>query len=291
MLAGFSAAARVLGRQEKTEMKTKRTSLLMCAAVATAASLAGQVGTLPPPIGEFGLMGGALGQTLRLNVVNPVRAGDVVPLPCHVLAGFKGIRGATLGAVQDLNLAPGQAGFVELNFNNYVSRFGERLQVRPAMAAVNDGSAAGCKASAEMYDQLTGRTMAYASQFLPPPVNDRIPPPIPVFGLLGAAIGQSVRLNVLLPPGPTLPPGPVRVTLGFNIPGFPPGPSRIVDLMPGEGAFLDLPMDGLGLRLGQRIEIRPTIVGATGNLRVTAEVYDQLSGRTTTFVQPPPIND
>ena len=95
-----------------------------------------------------------------------------------------------------------------------------------------------------------------------------------------------MRLNVLYPPGPTLPPGPSRITLGFDIPGFPPGPTRTVDLMPGEGAFLDLPMDGFGLRLGQRIEVRPTVSGATANFRVTAEVYDQGSGRTTTFVIP-----
>ena len=272
------------------KLLTKRISFLTSVALAAASSLAGQVGGQPPPVGDFGLMGGALGQTLRLNVMNPARAGDVLPLPCHVLVGFKGIRGATLGPVQDLNLAPGQAAFVELNFNNHVSRFGERVQVHPAMAAVNDGSAVGCKASAEIYDQLTARTMAYAAQFIPDVIG-AIPPPIGDFGLLGAALGQTVRLNVLFPPGPTLPPGPTRITLGFDIPGFPPGPTRTVDLMPGEGAFLDLPMDGFGLRLGQRVEVRPTVSGATANFRVTAEVYDQVSGRTTTFVTPPPIND
>jgi hypothetical protein len=272
------------------KLLTKRISFLTSVALAAASSLTAQVGGNPPPVGDFGLMGGALGQTLRLNVVNPARAGDVLPLPCHVLVGFQGIRGATLGPVQDLNLAPGRAGFVELNFNNYVSRFGERLQVHPAVAAVNDGSAVGCRASAEMYDQLTARTMAYAVAFIPPPIPDQ-PPPVDGFGLLGAALGQTVRLNVLYPPGPTLPPGPVRITLGFDIPGFPPGPVRTVDLMPGEGAFLDLPVDGFGLRLGQRVEVRPTVGGAAANFRVTAEVFDQGSGRTTTFVTPPPVGD
>jgi hypothetical protein len=207
-----------------------------------------------------------------------------------VLVGFKGIRGATLGPVQDLNLAPGQAAFAELNFNNHVSRLGERVQVHPAMAAVNNGSAVGCRASAEIYDQLTARTMVYAAQFIPDVIG-AVPPPTDGFGLLGAALVQTVRLNVLFPPGPIFPPGPVRITLGFDIPGFPPGPVRTVDLMPGEGAFVDLPMDGFGLRLGQRVEVRPTVSGAAANFRVTAEVYDQGSGRTTTFVSPPPVND
>jgi hypothetical protein len=58
--------------------------------------------------------------------------------------------------------------------------------------------------------------MAYAVALLPPPINDT-PPPTNDFGLLGAALGQTVRLNVLYPPGPTFPPGPTRITLGFDI--------------------------------------------------------------------------
>src|SRR6476620_633885 len=117
----------------------KLLSFLTPVALAAASTLAAQVG-VPPPTNDFGLMGGALGQTLRLNVVNPAGAGDVLPLPCHLLVAFKGIRGATLGPVQDLNPAPGQAAFAELNFNSLVSRFGERVEVHPAMAAVNPGS-------------------------------------------------------------------------------------------------------------------------------------------------------
>jgi hypothetical protein len=278
-------------KRRTSEVNTKRISFLMCAALVTASSLAGQVGAQAPPVGEFGLMGGALGQTLRLNVVShPPPTGDVLPRPCNVLVGFKGIRGATVGPVQQLNLAPGGAGFVELNFNTLVNRLGERVQIQPVVTAVNPGSAVGCRASAEMYDQITARTTVYASAFEPPPVGE-IPPPVGEFGLIGAALGQTVRLNVLWPPGPSIPSGPARITLGFDIPGWPPGPSRTVDMMPGEGAFLDLPMDGFGLRLGQRVELRPTAAGATVNFRVTAEVYDQLSGRTTTLIQAPPQPD
>ena len=88
---------------------------------------------------------------------------------------FKGIRGATVGPVQQLDLAPGRAAVVELNFNALVSRFGERVQIQPAAAAVDPGSAAGCRISAEMYDQITGRTMAYASAE-PQPMGDTPPP-------------------------------------------------------------------------------------------------------------------
>lgn len=162
----------------------KNTSILAkCIALtaSTVASLCGQVDAIPPPIGEFGMIGGARGQTLRLNVVNrPAQAGFPSG-PCRATIGFADATGSAYppGPTRNVDLAPGQAAFVQFDFDRVLTQFGQRLQLRPVVIPAYEGSAQGCIASAEMFDQFTGRTMAYTAAYAaqePPPVGEQAPP-------------------------------------------------------------------------------------------------------------------
>jgi hypothetical protein len=191
-----------------------------------------------------------------------------------------------------VDLAPGQAAFVQFDFDRVLAQFGQRLQLRPVVVPLYEGSALGCIASAEMIDQFSGRTAAYAAQ-QPPPIGEH-PPPVPDFGMVGGALLQIIRLNLV-----AWPPGPVRscnATLGFAAAdGSALGRSSSVDLAPGQAAHLDLPMSGYNLRLGERVQIRPTLQeaapGSAAGCVATVEVFDVASGRTTTFVLPTGLPD
>src|SRR5262252_11012670 len=82
------------------------------------------------------------------------------------------------------------------------------------------------------------------------------------FPTLGIGPGQTLRLNaVAVQPGPSQSPAAGCVAiLSFSDPAgnvmVQPGPTQI-NLSPGQAAFLDLPSGGL--RLGQRLEARPTV--------------------------------
>jgi hypothetical protein len=82
------------------------------------------------------------------------------------------------------------------------------------------------------------------------------------------------------------PNGPCKAQLSFvDRNGVPqPPPTKIVNLNPGQADFLDVSAASLGLRFGQRVELRPVVTltsdpNASACL-ANAEAYDPLSGRT-----------
>jgi hypothetical protein len=153
------------------------------------------------------------------------------------------------------------------------------------------------------------------------------PPPDPerTFGMVGITHGQTMRLNVVdltPPPDPDknrVPPDPCRVLLSFrNAAGQPFTNNdgqpirRVVELQPGESAFLDLnadmfapPSTNADVVPGPaRLQLRP-VMRVLANppepdkqsppdpCRATMEVFDNASGRTSIFsgFQPPPDPD
>jgi hypothetical protein len=135
------------------------------------------------------------------------------------------------------------------------------------------------------------------------------------FGMVGITLGQTVRLNIvnlIPPPDPDAPPGPCRVVLSFRDANGRPFTDangqvvrREVSLQPGESAFLDLNGDlfappstnGAG-----RLQLRPVarVVSVPdgnyppGPCHATMEVFDNTTGRTSTFsagFEPPPDPD
>jgi hypothetical protein len=149
------------------------------------------------------------------------------------------------------------------------------------------------------------------------------PDPERSVGMVGITIGQTLRLNAVNlspPPDPDtngVPPGPCRVLLSFrnatgqpfiNSNGEPVG--RVVELPPGESAFLDLNADIFGAPSTNadvapgptRLQLRPFVRllepppdpdKQSDPCRSTMEVFDNTTGRTSIFsvLIPPPDPD
>ena len=130
------------------------------------------------------------------------------------------------------------------------------------------------------------------------PVGAVKTPPVPICppGLpLQLACLQSLRLTVNIVAGPiTPPPGtPVEAILGFlDVNGLPIGPSLPVSLLPGQSASLDLNPSTLPApsQATGPIEIQPVVspppnsAGFNGEIRSSAEVFDNQLGFGTLFV-------
>jgi len=117
----------------------------------------------PAPI--FPLQGVAWGQVLRLNLVafNPSPAN---PGPCIAQLSFVDKLGNPAGpAPKMVNLSLGQADFLDVAGARLVAQFGQRAELRPVVTIVTTGAAApaGCAATAEVYDQFSGRTWAWVN--------------------------------------------------------------------------------------------------------------------------------
>lgn len=100
---------------------------------------------------EFGMLGVTELQTARLNVVAyPTE-------PCIGQLSFVNAQGAQVGNTLNVQLAPGQATFLDLPGTTLVTKLGQRAEVQP-MLTVNNGS---CAASTEVYLNGLGTTSVY----------------------------------------------------------------------------------------------------------------------------------
>ena len=123
-----------------------------------------------PPQPIFGLQTIAWGQVLRLNVVawppDPIR-GTV----CLAQLSFADRLGNPAGpAPKVVNLTTGHADFLDIAGASVVGQFGLRAELRPVVTVypptpIVPGAAATsvCAATAEVYDQFTGRTWTWAN--------------------------------------------------------------------------------------------------------------------------------
>jgi hypothetical protein len=113
-----------------------------------------------PDDGHFPPIGGAFGQTVRLGVSALPMPDDGSPAaPCEAEVHFHSGSGALLGS-RVMKVAPGEADVFDLSMNGLV-RFAERGIIEPCVMPVAPGSAAGCRVSVQVFDQLTGWTQAF----------------------------------------------------------------------------------------------------------------------------------
>ena len=130
--------------------------------------------TTPPsptdPAKAYSTVGIALGETLRLDVVNVGGTNGFPPDPCNVQMGF--VNGAGLSVkTANATIAAGQAAFLTLTFAEGAASSDAidsrtRLNFRPVVSTVvlSTVPPGPCRtvSSAEVFDAVLGRTHVYA---------------------------------------------------------------------------------------------------------------------------------
>jgi hypothetical protein len=118
--------------------------------------------TAYPPDPVFGLQGVAWGQVLRLNLV-AWPPSPIAPGPCLAQLSFVDQSGNPAGpAPKAVNLSSGHADFLAVAGASLVRQFGQRAELRPVVAILPGAAAPSvCAATAEVYDQFSGRTWAW----------------------------------------------------------------------------------------------------------------------------------
>jgi hypothetical protein len=256
-----------------------------------------QTQNTPASAVDFGMIGLAESQTLRLSII----AYPPTPIyppgsTCSAQLGFANSSGGPVGPTKTVNLGPGQGEWLDLHGSTLALPFAGRAEVRPVVTLFPPqpvvGGASACLANAEILDSFSGFSLVLA------PGATVTVNPTPIFPLQGVAWGQVLRLNlVAYPPHPITPSVSCSAQLSFvdkngNLAG--PAP-KLVNLSLGQADFLDVAGARLVAQFGQRAELRPVVTivttgaAAPAVCAATAEVYDQFSGRTWAWVNPVPM--
>jgi hypothetical protein len=226
---------------------------------------------------RFGMVGIGEGQSLRLNVV------AYPPSPCNATLQFFDSNGLPQpNPDKTVSLQPGQGASLTLRWAALNLPAVQRGELQPV---VTIAPGAACAATVEIFSTATG-----ATQLTYPQPTPDLPGVTPQLGLVGLALGQTVRLNVV-----AFPPVPCFDLLRFlDSHGQPqPIPDLPVALQAGQAAFLDLPAALLGLSPGQRVEVQPLVMltDGTSACQATVEVFSTATGKTRAVLLPQPIPD
>lgn len=290
--------------------KVRALAVLAASVLAAPAAFAADLLADPLPAVQFGLIGIARGQTLRVNIVNTLPVGTDVAA-CDVHAIFADQAGLPFAARSEdwIALAPGQATWIDLPAALVFARDALALRARvratvemsPGPPDLPPNPCIRIVSTLEVFDNFTGRTSAFEMQPGPPTV-EMSPGPPNTFGLVGLARLQTLALttiNLTHPPDPglDLPPSPCVVALSFldaagqavlGRDGLPL--VRRAALLPGEFLALNLPAalafgDSAGVRVPFRAQVQmnpgpPELPDACAGLTNTLELVDALTGRT-----------
>ena len=250
-----------------------------------------QTQNTPASAVDFGMIGLAESQTLRLSIIAfPPQPVYPPGTTCIAQLGFANSSGGPVGLTKTVNLGPGQGDWLDLHGSTLALPFAGRAEVRPVVTLSPPnplvGGASACLANAEILDSFSGFSLVLA------PGATVTANPEPVFPLQGVAWGQVLRLNLV-----AVNPGPCIAHLSFvDKLGNPAGPApKMVNLSLGQADFLDVAGARLVAQFGQRAELRPVVTIVTTGAAAptvcaaTAEVYDQFSGRTWAWAVPDPI--
>jgi len=113
---------------------------------------------------DFGMVGLAAGQALRVNVVN-IGDPNVSALACGIIINDFDASGNPLGSDVRASLLPGQATFVDLSRSAITTSRLNRIEIRPVVrfadSRIPPGPCAQMRLTVEVYDALTGRTQVF----------------------------------------------------------------------------------------------------------------------------------
>jgi len=229
-----------------------------------------------PPINDtkFGMVGITRGQTFQINLV--AWPAD----PCFAQLAFQNRNGDPVGTPETVSLQPGHSASLAINGNTLSDLPGLRVQLLPTVTPITVESTTvlppnQCVASVEVIENALGATTV----LIP---GSAAHSPVPVFGLMGITELQTARLNVV-----AYPPDPCIGQLSFvNSEGAQVGNTLSVQLLLGQATFLDLPATALGLKNGQRAEVRPVVIGQ--GCVASAELYHSTAGTTIVYWPPDP---
>jgi hypothetical protein len=297
-----------LGSACRNALRVPLAAVVTAAMVLPTSPLVAQVqsGASPTPAARpsFSLVGLAINQSLRINVVAPTLQPGFPPSPCSAALSFWDANGNPVGPTRSVSLNAGQSASLDLNANALLERFGQRAEVRPIAITYPPNP---CIVSAEVFDNFTAFSILVvpATVVLVAPGPSEIVPSPAQFGMQGLALGQVLRLNVAAyPPNPAYPPDPCIASLGFaDRNGNAVGPVTTVGLNPGQSASLDLNsstvIKNLGISsfalFGQRVEVRPVVTlvqtSAVNACQASAEAFDTFTGRTWSYAVPPGPNE
>src|ERR1017187_8520741 len=151
-----------------------------------------QTQNTPASAVEFGMIGLAESQTLRLSIIAFPPNPFFNPTPCIAQLGFANSSGGTVGTTKTVNLGPGQGDWLDLKGSTLALPFAGRAEVRPVVT-LNPlvGGASACLANAEILDSFSGFSLVLA------PGATVTVNPTPIFPLQGVAWGQVLRLNLV----------------------------------------------------------------------------------------------
>jgi len=244
---------------------------------------------IDPPSPDFGPIGGAEGQVLRLNV-----AGEPGSM-CIAELGFHDLMGNVVGPAGRTSGVGRQVTSLDVGFAT-IGRGTGQQELVPAVRVLQGSGP--CHASAEVYDAITLRTMGWypTDQFPtdqhpgaadPPsefPTDQRPTATMPTDQRdpVGAASGQTVRLSIVgrqqTAPGLRSMPA-CTGQIGIAAADGSVRVSKVVSLMAGQGTFLDAPMSwGMAVT---RQEFSPYAdLAALDAWIIAVEVFDTASAWT-----------
>jgi len=116
-----------------------------------------------PPDPEFAAITPALGQIAQLGITSPPEPENVntlPPDPCRGTLMFLDAAGQTVGNATPFDLSPGQFAFASVDPRSSLGSVAPspRTILQPRVVADSPGSLAGCHASVQVFDALTGWT-------------------------------------------------------------------------------------------------------------------------------------
>lgn len=192
------------------------------------------LGVSAPAAAQLPMVGGAYGQAVRVAITAGEGSRDT---GCRAVATIR-TRDLTTVAERRVELRPGESTFVDVSIGSLIDDPRRRVELLPAVS-VFDGE---CVAAVEVYETVSGRTLAHTPGLLLPAQPGLLLPAVrEALTPTGAATSQILRLGVIRGFDPQPDPPGCAVVIGFaDAAGRPVGPSRAISLPPGGSSVLDL---------------------------------------------------